>query len=120
MRPRDERCADGAPQCLACYARSGARTTGCTGYAMLDRLFRWRRRRRSQPTSRPDSADAALERYFTNAEEARQLFEGRAAADRLERRILVVYGAGAVGKSSLLKMYRLAARRRDVPVALAA
>ena len=88
---------------------------------MLDRLFGRRRRRRSQqPMTRPDSADAALERYFTNAEAARQLFEQRVAADHLERRILVVYGAGAVGKSSLLKMYRLSCRRRDVPVALAA
>lgn len=86
---------------------------------MPDDLFGRFRRRRQQVPPRPDSADEALERYFTDAEEASAIFERLVGANRLERRVLVVFGAGAVGKSSLLKMYRLSCRRDGVPVALA-
>jgi hypothetical protein len=87
---------------------------------MPDGLFGRFRRKRQQTPPRPDSADEALERYFTDAEEASAIFGRLVDAGHLERRILVVFGAGAVGKSSLLKMYRLSCRRAGVPVALAA
>jgi ATP/maltotriose-dependent transcriptional regulator MalT len=82
----------------------------------LPRLLR--RFRPRKPPRRSESADEDLERFFTDAEEARNLFDSLLSADRMPRRILIVHGEGAVGKSSLLKMYRLACRRRKVPVAL--
>src|SRR5215469_3073182 len=76
----------------------------------------WFRKRRGD---RPTTADADLERFFTDAEEARQRFGALLTSPAGERRIIVVHGVGAIGKSSLLRMYRLACRRQRVPVALA-
>jgi ATP/maltotriose-dependent transcriptional regulator MalT len=82
----------------------------------LPRLLR--RFRRQKAPRRTESADEDLALFFTDAEEARSLFDKLVTADEMPRRILIVHGEGAVGKSSLLKMYRLACRRRKVPVAL--
>jgi hypothetical protein len=76
----------------------------------------WFRKRKPQPQSA--TADADLERFFTDAEEARKRFQQILTSPRLERRITVVHGVGAVGKSSLLRMYRLACRRQGIAVAL--
>lgn len=76
----------------------------------------WFRRRR---THEPATADTDLERFFTDAEEARQRFGTLLTSPAGERRIIVIHGVGAIGKSSLLRMYRLACRRQRVPVALA-
>jgi hypothetical protein len=61
-----------------------------------------------------------LARYFTNAEDAMNVFQTLVAADRLDRRLLVVHADAALGKSSLLRMYRLHCRQTGIPVALAA
>jgi ATP/maltotriose-dependent transcriptional regulator MalT len=74
--------------------------------------------RRSGHPRQPAPDDADLERFFTDAEEARTRFEQLLGSAQLPRRLVVVHGIGAVGKSSLLKMYRLRCRRGDVPVAL--
>lgn len=79
-------------------------------------MLRWFRRRRRQ--EQPTTADTDLERFFTDAEEARERFQGLVASPMSDRRIMVVHGIGAVGKSSLLRMYRLACRRQQIPVAL--
>src|SRR5690348_7690183 len=76
----------------------------------------WFRKRREPE---PASPDTDLEKFFTDAEEARQRFAALLAGPAGGRRIIVVHGVGAIGKSSLLRMYRLAAQRQRVPVALA-
>lgn len=82
------------------------------------RLRRWWRRRHRRLEARPSTADVDLERFFTNCEQARGRFEEIVGAVALPRQILVVHGAGAVGKTSLLRMFRLTAHRRGLPVAL--
>ena len=76
----------------------------------------WFRKRRAAESASPDTD---LEKFFTDAEEARRRFAALLAAPAGERRIIVVHGVGAIGKSSLLRMYRLAGQRQQVPVALA-
>lgn len=73
-----------------------------------------RRKRRQQPIA----ADVDLERFFTNAEEARGRFAALLAGSPGGRQMIVIHGVGAVGKSSLLRMYRLTAHRDQVPAAL--
>jgi hypothetical protein len=77
-------------------------------------IFR-RRKREPAPVSTPDND---LERYFTDCEQARARFDDLLTAAALSRNIVVIHGIGAVGKSSLLRMYRLACRRQSVPVGL--
>jgi tetratricopeptide (TPR) repeat protein len=67
-----------------------------------------------------NDADADLERFFTDAEEARGRFDELIGPAPLDKKILVVHGVGAVGKSSLLKMFRLGCRRKGVAVGLVA
>lgn len=84
-------------------------------------MLKWFRRKRRPAQSLDQSpGDAELERFFTDAEEARRTFEGLLAADPGATKIVVVHGAGAVGKSSLLRMYRLYCRRLGIPVGFAA
>jgi ABC-type arginine transport system ATPase subunit/tetratricopeptide (TPR) repeat protein len=66
------------------------------------------------------TGDDDLERFFTDCEQARARFDELIAAPDLPCRLLVVHGPGAVGKTSLLRMFRLAAHRRGTPVALVA
>ena len=73
-----------------------------------------------EPARRPSSDDSGLEKFFTDAREARARFEELLVAEPLPRRILVVYGKGAVGKTSLLRMYRLYCESKGNPVALVA
>jgi tetratricopeptide (TPR) repeat protein len=60
-----------------------------------------------------------LEAYFTDVEDLRSTFRQLVSAPAMPRRLLVVHGVGGVGKSSLLRMFRIAARRAGVPIALA-
>ena len=62
--------------------------------------------------------DSDLEKFFTDAEQARQLFDDLVRSAPLPKRLLVIHGVGGVGKSTLLKMYRLSCYRRHIPVAL--
>ena len=73
---------------------------------------------RRQTTWEPLPEDSDLEQFFTDAEYALQVFEELVTADRLPKRLLVIHGVGGVGKSTLLKMYRLSCYRRGIPVAL--
>lgn len=66
----------------------------------------------------PPDADG-LEEYFTDVEHLRELFRTLVAAPALPRRILLIHGVGGVGKSSLLRMFRLHCRRAVVPAAFA-
>ena len=71
-------------------------------------------------TDQPPPPDPdGLEDYFTDVEHLRELFRTLAAAETLPRRILVIHGVGGVGKSSLLRMFRLHCRRSGVPAAFA-
>lgn len=74
-----------------------------------------RRRRAPLPVQREDDD---LEEFYTDAEHARQVFDTLLTAAELPRYLLIVHGVGGIGKSTLLKMYRLACCRRHVPVAL--
>lgn len=60
-----------------------------------------------------------LEAYFTDVEHLRELFKTLVAAPALSKRLLIIHGVGGVGKSSLLRMFRLHCRRTIVPVGLA-
>jgi hypothetical protein len=65
------------------------------------------------------SQDAELAQFFTDVEYLRDLFKESVAAPTLPKRLLVIHGVGGVGKSSLLRMFRLHCKSVNVPVALA-
>jgi tetratricopeptide (TPR) repeat protein len=72
-----------------------------------------------KPAPRLIDEDIDLEKFFTDAEYALQVFEELvSAAPRPSKRLLVIHGVGGVGKSTLLKMYRLSCRRQHISVAL--
>ena len=71
-----------------------------------------------QSTRQPLPEDSELEQFFTDAEQARQLFEDLVRSAPLPKRLLIIHGVGGVGKSTLLKMYRLSCYRHRFPVAL--
>ena len=70
-----------------------------------------------KPIRDPETDD--LEKYFTDVEYLRDLFAKFVAAEKLPKRILVIHGVGGVGKSSLLRMFRLHCKSEKIPVALA-
>ncbi|HJW84035.1 MAG TPA: hypothetical protein VJ754_07000 [Anaerolineae bacterium] len=51
--------------------------------------------------------DKDLLTYFTDVEYLRDAFKQKVAAPTLTKRLLVIHGVGGVGKSSLLRMFRL-------------
>jgi tetratricopeptide (TPR) repeat protein len=63
--------------------------------------------------------DRELQNYFTDVEHLRGMFKQWLAAPALPKRMLVIHGVGGVGKSSLLRMFRLHCKSVGVPVALA-
>ena len=63
--------------------------------------------------------DRELQTYFTDVEHLREMFKQWLAAPALPKRMLVIHGVGGVGKSSLLRMFRLHCKSSGVPVALA-
>jgi tetratricopeptide (TPR) repeat protein len=63
--------------------------------------------------------DRELQNYFTDVEHLREMFKQWMAAPALPKRMLVIHGVGGVGKSSLLRMFRLHCKSVGVPVALA-
>jgi tetratricopeptide (TPR) repeat protein len=63
--------------------------------------------------------DRELQNYFTDVEHLREMFKQWLAAPALPKRMLVIHGVGGVGKSSLLRMFRLHCKSVGVPVALA-
>jgi tetratricopeptide (TPR) repeat protein len=69
-----------------------------------------------QLSADPETDD--LVKYFTDVEYLRDLFARFITAEELPKRILAIHGVGGVGKSSLLRMFRLHARNLQVPVAL--
>ncbi|NIO71189.1 MAG: tetratricopeptide repeat protein [Anaerolineae bacterium] len=71
-----------------------------------------------KPSPRLTDEDVDLEQFFTDAEHALQVFEQLVSAARLPKCLLVIHGVGGVGKSTVLKMYRLSCRRQRIPVAL--
>ena len=63
--------------------------------------------------------DKELLSYFTDVEHLRDQFKQFIAAQTLPKRIIVIHGVGGVGKSTLLRMFRLHCKGVRVPVALA-
>jgi tetratricopeptide (TPR) repeat protein len=63
--------------------------------------------------------DRELQNYFTDVEHLREWFNNAIAAPTLKKRLLIIHGVGGVGKSSLLRMFRLHCKSVGVPVALA-
>jgi hypothetical protein len=74
--------------------------------------------RKRKPQSTDEDSD--LEKFYTDTEYALQMFEQLVTSINLPKRILVIHGLGAVGKSTLLKMYALTCRRYHIPAALVA
>lgn len=66
----------------------------------------------------PQSDTDDLLTYFTDVENPRDLFQAYLAAPELPKRILVIHGVGGIGKSSLLRMFRLHCKSIKTPVAL--
>jgi hypothetical protein len=62
--------------------------------------------------------DDDLEKYFTDVEYLRGLFANFVGAKELPKRIFAIHGVGGVGKSSLLRMFRLHSKSVDIPVGL--
>jgi hypothetical protein len=62
--------------------------------------------------------DKDLAWYFTNVDYLRELFKNFVAAPVHPKRIIAIHGVGGVGKSSLLRMFRLYCNSENVPVAL--
>ena len=69
--------------------------------------------------SQPFNPDQELAEFFTDVEHLRDAFKNAVAAPTLTKRLLVIHGVGGVGKSSLLRMFRLHCKGVNVPVALA-
>src|SRR5512143_2575242 len=63
--------------------------------------------------------DKELAEFFTDVEHLREAFKNTVAAPTLTKRLFVIHGVGGVGKSSLLRMFRLHCKSVNVPVALA-
>ena len=63
--------------------------------------------------------DRELFKYFTDVDHLRGLFEQWLSMPTLPKRLLIIHGVGGVGKSSLLRMFRLQCKSKYVPVALA-
>ena len=63
--------------------------------------------------------DKDLQAYFTDVEHLREAFNDAVAAPTLTKRLLIIHGVGGVGKSSLLRMFRLHCKSVNVPIALA-
>ncbi len=73
-----------------------------------------------QQTPQITGEESDLEKFYTDSEHARQVFERLVTSEYLPKRILVIHGLGGVGKSTLLKMYALTCRKHHIPVALVA
>jgi len=69
--------------------------------------------------SQPFNQDQELAKFFADVEYLLDLFKASVAAPTLTKRLLVIHGVGGVGKSSLLRMFRLHCKSVNVPVALA-
>lgn len=63
--------------------------------------------------------DTDLAKFFTGGEFVRKAFRDFVSAPKLSKRYFVVYGMGGVGKTSVLRMFRLHCNSVNVPVALA-
>ena len=63
--------------------------------------------------------DNSLQSYFTDMERPRDMFKNFVSAEKLPKRLIVFHGVGGVGKSSLLRMFRLHCKSENIPVALA-
>ena len=64
------------------------------------------------------SVSETLESYFTNREQLLDEFKMLAKERVLSKRVFILHGVGGVGKSSLLRIFRLSCRRMSIPVAL--
>ena len=62
--------------------------------------------------------DRELAQFFTDVEHLHEMFKQWLAAPTLPKRMLIIHGVGGVGKSSLLRMFRLHCKSVNVPVAL--
>jgi tetratricopeptide (TPR) repeat protein len=62
--------------------------------------------------------DKDLLNYFTDVEQLRAIFREYVSTPKLPRRLIVLHGVGGVGKSSLLRMFRLYCKNEKIPVAL--
>lgn len=63
--------------------------------------------------------DDDLQSYFTDVEHLRAMFRDFVSEEKLPKRLIVIHGVGGVGKSLLLRMFRLHCKSEKIPVALA-
>jgi len=71
------------------------------------------------PRQQTQSIDPdGLEDYFTDVKELRNFFRDTLFTPTLSKRLLIIHGVGGVGKSSLLRMFRLYCKSKHIPVGL--
>jgi len=73
------------------------------------------------PTEKPEaerSEGAELTEFFTDVESLLAYFHEMVVAPTLPKRLLIIHGVGGVGKSSLLRMFRLSCKEERVLVSL--
>jgi hypothetical protein len=75
-------------------------------------------KRTAHRASHTFQGEEELEQFFTNREEVRRYFEQLIHSEEIAKRLMVIHGVGAVGKSTLLLWYRLYCHKHRVPVAL--
>jgi hypothetical protein len=66
-----------------------------------------------------DTQAESLEKFFTGNKHLLDLFANFVASKKLPKGILIIHGVGGIGKTSLLKMYRLHCKRANIPVGMA-
>jgi tetratricopeptide (TPR) repeat protein len=62
--------------------------------------------------------DMNLQSYYTDAEHLREIFKQFVSAKNMPKRLMVIHGVGGVGKSSLLRIFRLHCKSEKIPVGL--
>lgn len=75
----------------------------------------WLRRKPPQGSQE----DLHLRSFFTNVEDLINYFTQQLSAKTFLKRIVIIYGLGGVGKSTLLIMFRLMCKERRIPVSIA-
>lgn len=70
-------------------------------------------------TSRQDTGSDSVSAYFTNRDHICRAFRRTVDSERLARRIVVLHGVGGVGKSSLVRMFRIICQESRIPNAIA-
>lgn len=71
------------------------------------------------PRELASGSSEGLESFFTNVVGPRAYFQHAVTGPMLDKNLLVIHGVGGIGKSSLLRMFRLSCSTSNVPAGIA-